>query len=83
MKLSDPDIISIETLNKRGLEPLLTFIRQNGGWPLIEQSNWDVSQFSLQKVLGDVKSSLGIGVLLDVSIEADLKNADRRLISVS
>ncbi|CAG7698178.1 unnamed protein product, partial [Allacma fusca] len=66
----------------RGLKPLVKLLQKYGGWPLIERKTWNPSNFNLPNVMSDIKQNLAMGVLLELAIEPDLKDAEKNVISV-
>ena len=75
----------VETIESRGLEPLLNVLKALGGWPLLEGEAWNsvAGKFSWFSLVSRFRQ-LGYSVdyLLDFSVTADLKNSSWRVLDL-
>ncbi|XP_015511770.2 neprilysin-2 isoform X1 [Neodiprion lecontei] len=68
-------------IEKAGLEPLQKILKQLGGWPVIEQNNWNENEFNwVDSVYRFRKVGYSVDYFLDFSIGVDLKNSTKRVI---
>lgn len=67
--------IDEETINRRGVDPLLYFIDELGGWPVLDE-NWSEEGFDWLQLA--IKTSLlGYPAVLFTDVEMDLRNSTR------
>lgn len=73
-----------ELIDKRGLKPMKAILESLGGWPVLEGKNWAENTWFWQKLL--LKLHLGgfnSNYLFFATIDVDMKNSSKRVISVS
>ena len=73
------------TIEARGIQPLLTVLRASGGWPLLDGEAWEAKadQFKWYEMVWRFRD-LGYSVdyLLDFSVTADLRNSTWRVLDL-
>lgn len=74
----------LEILEKKGIEPLKTLIKNIGGWPVLEGQNWKPNAMFKWTDLVLKMRSEGISgaYLLGVGVGNDLKQREKRIITV-
>ena len=75
--------MNTDTIESRGVQPLLNVLKAMGGWPLLEGSAWDERDFKWYSLVWRFRQ-LGYSVdyLLDFSVTADLKNSSWRVLDL-
>ncbi|XP_055905883.1 neprilysin-4-like [Eupeodes corollae] len=68
--------IDEETINRRGVDPLLYFIDELGGWPVLDENNWSEKEFDWLQL--SIKTTLlGYPAVIFSDVEMDLRNSTR------
>ena len=71
-------------IEERGLKPLTDIQEKLGGWPVIKGDAWNESKWSWQQSIRDLnKRGYSTDYIFTFSVELDLKNTTKRIISVS
>jgi len=72
-----------EKIEKIGLDPLKSMLKQLGGWPVLEAEDWDESSFSwIDTVYTFREHGYSTDYLIDFSVGIDSKNSSWRLIDI-
>ena len=75
--------MDLDQIEKVGLEPLKQMLKEMGGWPVLEGSSWDESQFSwIETVYTFRAHGYSTDYLIDFSIVTDSKNSSWRVIDI-
>jgi membrane metallo-endopeptidase-like protein 1 len=64
-----------------GEEPLVDLVETLGGWPVVAGTNWKGST-SVEVLLGQVRSRLNMGIILELWIGPDDTNSSNNIIQV-
>lgn len=74
----------IESIEKRGEEPLYQLLNQLGGWPLLDGEEWNGSRWSWTDTVARMKL-LGVGLdfIVEISVLPDFQNSSKRIVYVS
>lgn len=77
-------LISKETLESRGTEPLINFLNDIGGWPLISNRlPFSEDKYDRWTSLAKMNALYGETAIFDMSVSQDLKNNKRNILYVS
>ena len=75
--------MDLEKIEEVGLDPLKTMLKEMGGWPVLEGSNWDEDKFSwIDTVYTFRNHGYSTDYLIDFSIVTDSKNSSWRVIDI-
>ncbi|OQV25628.1 Membrane metallo-endopeptidase-like 1 [Hypsibius exemplaris] len=72
--------INEEIIERRGAEPLLKFIQDLGGWPVID-SKWNASTFQLEKLVASLRI-MHNDILISLWIGPDGKNSSWNVLQI-
>ena len=73
-----------EGIEKLGADPLKKVLKNLGGWPVVEGSKWDESNFDwIDALIAFRKFGYSHDILLDLSVTADYRNNTVHIIDVS
>lgn len=71
-------------LNAAGIEPLLEFLDNYGGWPVVKGDQWNENQWDWLTVKRQVfEDGFLDDIILEFSIRADYKNSSKQTLFVS
>lgn len=70
----------LETLQKRGVTPLLELLVDLGRWPIIDEE-WDETQFDVVWLMGQLKL-FNNDILITEWVGPDIQNSDEYIIQV-
>lgn len=70
--------VNSELLNRRGLEPLHSLIRQLGGWPVLD-NDWRSTHFNWQQLAATLRR-YNNDILIVQWVGADIKNSEENII---
>jgi Peptidase family M13 len=48
-------VLAVDIIERRGTDPLLKFLQNLGGWPVVE-SNWNASTFDMEKLVATLRN---------------------------
>lgn len=67
-----------------GMKNINQILKELGGWPLLEGSNWNDGEFDWrQSVYKFRKVGYSVDYFMDFSVGVDVKNSTKRIIDVS
>ncbi|KAL7644945.1 UNVERIFIED_CONTAM: hypothetical protein RMT77_004762 [Armadillidium vulgare] len=68
-------------IEANGLKPIMSILKQLGGWPVLEGDSWNEGNFSwIQVNYMNRKIGFSVDYLFDFSVTTDLKNSSWRMI---
>lgn len=70
-----------DTIEQLGATPMLDLLRQIGGWNITD-SGFNITTWSLQKVLQIVQNKYNIGALFSYAVGEDEKNSSRHVLQI-
>lgn len=71
-------------LNEQGITPMVEILDKYGGWPVVKGNDWDRSNnWDWLEMMKRISHDGLDDLILTCSISVDLKNANRRILSVS
>ncbi|KAG5667540.1 hypothetical protein PVAND_015519 [Polypedilum vanderplanki] len=80
LKLLNQACLNLQAIEELGHEPVLSKIRDMGGWPALFMGEWDDSQWSWEKVIADFrKYGYSVGQIFAFSVTTDQQNSIRRI----
>ena len=72
-----------ELIEQRGLDPVKSILKKLGGWPLLEGSGWNSSDFKwFELVYKFRKEGFSVDYFFDFSVASDLKNSTWRTLDL-
>ncbi|CAK9798490.1 Nep2 [Anthophora plagiata] len=70
-------------IEQQGLDPLLNILQTLGGWPVLEEDNWNENSFNWKEsVYKFRKMGYSVDYFIDFSVGVDLKNSTKRIIDL-
>lgn len=70
-------------IEKLGLTPIQELLKQMGGWP-VTLGEWNEDSWSWQKMVKDLETiGYPANYIFELSLTADLKNTERRILGVN
>lgn len=74
----------IELIESRGLKPMKRIMESLGGWPVVENKNWNDRRYLWQNVMLKLElMGFSINYIFEGSIDVDMKNSTRKSFYVS
>ncbi|KAF8785573.1 Endothelin-converting enzyme like protein [Argiope bruennichi] len=73
--------INTSSIENLGSTPFLKFVREWGGWPVID-TNWSSKLFDPLTALANIQLKTGRGYILPLSVSTDPRNTSRKLIEI-
>ena len=72
-----------EVIEQRGLDPVKSILKKLGGWPILEGSKWNSSEFQwFELVYKFREQGFSVDYFFDFSVVSDLQNSTRRTLNL-
>lgn len=72
-----------KTLNEKGITPMVEILEKYGGWPVVQGNDWRSDNWNWYEMMKRISRDGLEDIILGYYISVDLKNTNRRIISVS
>lgn len=72
-----------KTLNEKGITPMEEILEKYGGWPVVQGNDWRSDNWNWYEMMKHISRDGLEDIILGYYISVDLKNTNRRIISVS
>lgn len=72
-----------KTLNEKGITPMVEILDRYGGWPVVQGNDWKSDNWNWYEMMKRISRDGLEDLILGYYISADLKNTNRRILSVS
>ena len=73
--------MSTDAIESAGTAPLLSLLKELGGWPVLEGDAWNESSFDVTLQMARLRT-LNNEVLLAETVADDVTNSSRRIVQV-
>lgn len=76
--------LDLDTMEKRGIQPMADMIQKYGGWPTVVGDLWNEHDWKWYDVIGPVlNDGLGVSLLLRMDVTTNQRNSTTRVLDVS